>query len=299
MIYQSFDMATSIIVGTLIAFITGYSLATITSCLSKPRKTMEQAVTEHIVTVLHRQGALAAIASGLQMMEHSDADLFANVISVLCANSEDMIINEWIIRAVLIISADINNRINGIALSKIIDISNYIDDNYESSEDEDESVEEDDADDADDADEDDSTEDEDAIDEDEDENVEDAEQTVDSSEETSKEDSPINVQSDSVLNASQSDDSAEADESSAEEEQTSGSSSPIRMKRALTHYSDASVGSSSSENNGTPATPPSSESDEAATSGESLPSESINSTSESNTVSVEDSGNSGITSENS
>jgi hypothetical protein len=267
MIYQSFDIATSILVGTLIAFITGYAFANITACLSKPHKTMEQVVTEHVVSVLHRQGALATISSGLQMMEHPDTDLFANIISVVYVNNADIIVNEWIIRSVLILSADINNRINGITLSKNIDISSYINDNYE--------------------------------------NISDSESDDNDQEDVDDEGTTEDEPSDSPLNASQSDESAEegGDESDAEEEQTSGSSSPVRVKRALTHYSDASAATtSSSENTGIPVTPPSSESDEpaeATTSGESLPSESINSTSESSTPSVEENGNSGITSENS
>lgn len=264
MIYQSFDIATSILVGTFIAFITGYAFANITFCISRPQKTMEQVVSEHVVNVLHRQGALAAISAGLQAMNHPDADLFANVISVVYANTADIIINEWIIRAVLILSADINNRIDKISLTKNIDIPSYIDDNYES--------------------------------------ADDSDSESDDAEENTNE---INSeeQSDSAVNTSQSNDGTEGeeDDSDAEEEQTSGSSSPVRVKRALTHYSEASS-ASSNENTGTPATPPSSESDEpveAATNGESLPSESINSTSESSTASVEDSGKEGITSENS
>lgn len=275
MIYQTFDIATSILVGTLFAFVTGYALATITHYTLKPRKTAEQTVTEHIIYVLHRQGALMAISAGLSSMDHPDADLFINAISVIYANREDEVVNEWIIRAVMILSADINNRIDAIVLNKNVDILNYINDNYETKSDSD----------------DDSDVDDNTSDNNNSESSESSEQSEQESENsataTSNTEAPV-------------ENSGTESESDAEEPQTSGSSSPIRVRRALTHYSD----SSSNENTGTASIPPSSDASSAddavdPTKGDSDPSESINSTSESSTDSVEDSGNSEKNSENS
>ena len=286
MIYQTVDTTVSLIVGTFVAFLTGYSVARLASFFSKPRKSMEQVITEYVVHILNHQGALRAISLGLNGIEHPDAELFEDVLLALSATNEDQVINEWLIRAVLILSADINNRIDSIVLSKTNDILGYIDENYEI-EGDDEEEEDDDAEYADETD--DSEKDEDAT-----ENAE--ENMNENAADVSGESATNSVDNDS-LNDSTSQQESE-DESDVEGE-VSGSSSPVRIKRALTHYSDASS-TPSSENKGTPSTPPSNETAAVeATNGDSAPSSPINSTSESNTTSVEQSGNPENTSENS
>ncbi len=296
MVYQTVDTTASLIVGTFVAFLTGYGVARLTSFFSKPRKSMEQVITEYVVHILNHQGALRAISLGLNGIEHPDAELFEDVLLALSATNEDQVINEWLIRAVLILSADINNRIDSIVLSKTNDILGYIDENYEIEEEDDDEEAEDDAEDHA---EDDAEDDEaDAEDDEAEDAGDEAEENVNESEEDISGESATNSVDNDSLNVSTSQQESE-DESDVEGE-PSGSSSPVRIKRALTHFSDAS--SSSNENKGTPATPPASDAsstDEPVTNGESSPSEPINSTSESNTASVEQSGNSENTSENS
>ncbi len=258
------DFATSVVVGTSMAFITAYFISLLFNYAAAPKKSIQELILQQIIEVLHRQGALNIISNCLVNMNHPDADLFANVNMAVNFTKEDFIVNEWIVRALFVLSANINNRIDSIKLTNNADISIHMDIHYET----------------------------------------DTDADADESDGTS---GNVSTDADTNTNEETTDESDEEDAAIA-----SGTTSPTRMARALTHYSGSSeptsndmtasslsdASASSKENDGI-------ESDEsginveAPISGESTPIESINSTNESNTDSVEQSGNSENTSENS
>ncbi len=267
------DTVSYILTGTLMLLLTLYTITAFIDSF-RPRKTQEQHMIEHIIHILYYHGALTALSSALTAMNHPDAELFNDAYITLSFTREDNTLNHWMIHAILTLSSNINNRIDSINVNNANNISEYINEHYAA---------------------------EDSVTEDE------------SDVESIKEDN----------------DTVE-DESDTESSEMPESTSPVRMARALTHYSNESSSrkaSSSEEASSNDVTPPnntphqsdaessvnsdgSSESDNSATGddlgpenpvtiGDSVPSEPINVTNESNTDSVEQSGNSENTSENS
>jgi hypothetical protein len=277
------DTVSFILTGILMLLLTLYTVSAFIDSF-KPTKSREQYVIEHIIHILYYHGALTTIGSALNAMNHPDADLFYDAYITLSYTRDDNAMNNWMIQAILTLSSNINNRINTINVNNGSNMTDYINDNYQ-------------------------TEDS------------DADATEDEDVESTKEDDNIDDNID--------DEKDEADESEVESGEMPESTSPVRMARALTHYSNDSPSrkESSTEDYSNDVTPPnntphqsdvesnlnsdnSSVSDNSATGddlspenavtiGDSVPSEAINDTSESNTNSVEQSGNSENTSENS
>jgi hypothetical protein len=284
------DTLSCILTGILILLLTLQSIAAFIESF-RPKKSQEQYMIEHVINILYCNGALTTISSALTAMNHPDAELFNDAYITLSYTREDNTINHWIIKAIVTLSSNINNHIDSINIDNVTNISEYINENY-------------------------------ATDDGESSDVEDESSDVDDDESGVEDDESSGVES--------TENDKVEDESDAESGEMPESTSPVRMARALTHYSnDTSSRKESSTNDEcsndivTPNNTPhqsdvessvnsdnSSESENSATGedlspenpvtiGDSVPSEPINETNESKTDSVEQSGNSENTSENS
>jgi hypothetical protein len=87
-------------------------------------------VTQYINTILSSQGALRALSNSLHETNHVDAVLFHNAVAVAEINVSDNALNEWILKAVYILSNDITNRINDIPIDGTNDFEEYLNINY-------------------------------------------------------------------------------------------------------------------------------------------------------------------------
>jgi hypothetical protein len=249
---SSLDGFTSILVGLSIAFITITTINLLISSIScKPEKSFEDTIASRTACVIHRSKTLNVLVNSLYSIDHPDADLFSKAVSVLNINYDDHEVNAWILRTLVVLDANVNNRIDSIKTNDGVLFSDYLDSHYENESDTDESE----------------------IDESSEEVIEESGAEESGAEEVTEDE--VNTSTDSA--------SSEA-EQEPEQEPAAVELAP-RVVRADTYYSGSGSASGSSEILST--TPPNSEND---TSGDSEASnEAINTNSESKTTSEEQS----------
>ena len=129
----SLDGFTSVIVGLGMALLTITmlnALFNLASC-SHDNRSFEDIVASRTVAVIHRAKTLNILVNSLYIIEHPDADIFAKAVSVLNVTYEDVEVNEWILRALVVLDANLTNRIDSIKSASGSYFEEYLASEYE------------------------------------------------------------------------------------------------------------------------------------------------------------------------